>query len=96
MIQNAKNSNVLNLEDPVFLFLVNLPFTGKWTAQISLGKVCSWGKLCLALLVGDTRAHSTRTNNYCTKGESQGVRMKHSHMLMLLSPRINKMGIIHY
>lgn len=81
-----------DLEGP-FFSIFKLLFTGKWTAQVFLSKLHSWGKLCLVISVGDTQAQSARTNNYCTEGRV--VLMKPPHILTLLNPKVIEWGLFH-
>lgn len=74
--------------------LLNLPFTGKCTAQVFLSKLCAWGKLHLALSVGDTRAQSAITNNYCTEGRGGASAWKAAHMLARLNVKVIEWGFI--
>lgn len=79
-----------DLEGP-FFSIFKLLFTGKWTAQVFLSKLHSWGKLCSVISVGDTQAQSARTNNYCTEGRV--VLMKPPHILTLLNPKVIEWGL---
>lgn len=74
--------------------LLNLPFTGKCTAQVFLSKLGAWGKLRLALSVGDTRAQSAITNNYCTEGRGGASAWKTAHMLARLNVKVIEWGLL--
>ena len=62
-----------------------------------LGTVHSWGILCLVLSVGDTRAQSAWTNNYCTEGRAELSRWnQHTHSYYITEHKSNGMRIIHF
>lgn len=54
------------------------------------------GEIVFSVVGGRYTGSVSQNKQLLYKGDSQGVRMKHPRMFMLLNPEINAMRIIHY